>query len=87
MLDDFRDLMQSLGVAQSAANFACPKCGARSFAVLHGCPMEVECLKCGMVAPYSVAVGYAENRGEPLARSRKGGLGATAEYSATPKGE
>jgi hypothetical protein len=34
--------------------------------VLHGHAMEVECLKCGTVAPFSVAVGHAENPGEPM---------------------
>ena len=49
-----RELMHSLGVAHSASDFACPKCNSRSFVVLHGHPMEVECLKCGTVAPFSV---------------------------------
>ena len=49
--------MHSLGVAESTAAFACPKCSARSFSVLQGYPMEVECLRCGTVAPFSVAVG------------------------------
>jgi hypothetical protein len=52
---DYRDLMHSLGVVQSATDFACPKCGARSFMVLRACPMEVECLKCNTVALFSVA--------------------------------
>jgi NAD-dependent SIR2 family protein deacetylase len=46
-------------------DFICPKCAGRSFMVLHGEPMKVECLKCGKVAPFSVAVGPAEYSGEP----------------------
>jgi hypothetical protein len=49
--------MQSLGVAHSATDFACPKCGARSFMVLHAHPMEGECLKCGTAALFTVAAG------------------------------
>ena len=51
---DYQDLMQSLGVARSATDFCCPKCSARSFMVLRACPMEVECLKCATVAPFSI---------------------------------
>ena len=51
---DHRALMHSLGVAESASDFGCPQCNSRSFAVLHGHPMEVECLKCGTVARFSV---------------------------------
>ena len=36
-------------------DFACIKCGCRSFAVLQGEPKEVQCLKCGKKAPLSVA--------------------------------
>jgi predicted RNA-binding Zn-ribbon protein involved in translation (DUF1610 family) len=53
---DYRDLMHSLGVAESASDFGCPKCSSRSFIVLHGHPMEVECLNCGTVAPFSVTL-------------------------------
>jgi uncharacterized Zn finger protein len=38
-------------------DFVCPKCASRSFMVLHDEPMQVECLKCGTVAPFSTAVG------------------------------
>jgi len=48
-----RELMNSLGVAQAANDFGCPGCESRSFAVLHARPMEVECLRCGTVAPFS----------------------------------
>ena len=41
-------------------DFVCSKCGSRSFTVLHGDPMEVKCLSCGKVAPFSVAVGSAK---------------------------
>jgi transcription elongation factor Elf1 len=35
--------------------FACPKCGSQSFMVIPGSdPVEVECLKCEMVSPFSV---------------------------------
>ena len=30
-------------------DFVCPKCGSRSFMVVPGEPMQVECLKCGTV--------------------------------------
>lgn len=63
-IHDHRELLQSFGVAQSSTDFACPKCSARSFAVLHGLPMEVECLKCGTVAPFSVAASYVETAAE-----------------------
>jgi Zn finger protein HypA/HybF involved in hydrogenase expression len=34
--------------------FVCPKCGTRSFMVVSGSdPMQVECLKCGSVAPFA----------------------------------
>src|SRR5215813_4414661 len=56
---DYRDLMQSLGVARSATDFCCPKCSARSFMVLRACPMEVECLKCGTVAPFSIRAAHS----------------------------
>ena len=51
---DYRELMQSLGVARSATDFCCPKCESRSFMVLRAGPMEVECLKCGTVALFSI---------------------------------
>src|SRR5215470_2613274 len=57
---DYRELMHSLGVAESTTTFACPKCSARSFVVLQEYPMEVECLRCGTVAPFSVAVGHLD---------------------------
>jgi len=35
--------------------FACPNCGSRSFMIVPGSdPMEVECLKCETVSPFSV---------------------------------
>ena len=35
--------------------FMCPKCGARSFSVIPGViPMQVECLKCGTMAPFNL---------------------------------
>src|SRR5882724_5703047 len=46
-------------------DFICPKCGSRSFMVLHGEPLQVECLKCGTVAPFSAAVGPAEDISQP----------------------
>jgi hypothetical protein len=52
--NDYRELMQSLGVARSATDFCCPTCESRSFMVLRACPMDVECLKCGTVAPFSI---------------------------------
>jgi len=55
---DYRDLMQSLGVARSATDFCCPKCEARSFMVLRACPMEVECLRCCTVAHFSIRAAY-----------------------------
>jgi len=65
---DYRELMQSLGVARSATDFCCPKCESRSFMVLRAGPMEVECLKCGTVAPFSIrAVDGAEADAEPEA--------------------
>ena len=51
---DYRELMQSLGVSRSATDFCCPKCESRSFMVLRAGPMEVECLKCGTVALFSI---------------------------------
>jgi hypothetical protein len=82
---DYRDLMHCLGVAESPAAFACPKCSARSFSVLQGYPMEVECLKCGTVAPFSVAVGYAEIPGEPPVWSlKRGPRAATDGLPSTP---
>jgi hypothetical protein len=59
-IHDYQTLMHSLGVAHSSTDFGCPKCSARSFVVLHGHPMEVECLKCHTVAPFSVAIDRAE---------------------------
>jgi len=82
-IDDYRDLVHSLGVAQSSTEFACPNCSARSFVVLHGHPMEVECLKCGTVAPFSVAVGYAGNPGGPPAWTQKDRPVATTDHRAT----
>ena len=42
--------------------FACPKCGLRSFMVIPGSdPMEVECLRCEAVSPFSVPT--TENSG------------------------
>ena len=46
-------------------DFICPNCASRSFMVLHGDPMEVKCLKCGKVAPFSVAVAPAHDVSEP----------------------
>jgi len=35
--------------------FACPKCGSQSFMVIPDSdPMEVECLRCEAVSPFSV---------------------------------
>ena len=45
-------------------HFVCSECRDRSFVVLHGDPMEVKCLKCGTVAPFSAAVGLAHEIGE-----------------------
>lgn len=42
-------------------DFICPKCGNRSFMVLHSDPMEVKCLRCEKVAPFSAAVGHAKS--------------------------
>jgi ribosomal protein S27AE len=81
-VDDYRDLVDSLGVAQSATEFACPNCSARSFVVLHVHPMEVECLKCGTVAPFSVTVGYAGNPGGPRAWTPNDRPAATTDYHA-----
>ena len=55
---DYRELMQSLGVTRSATDFCCPKCQARSFMVLRARPMEVECLQCGTVAPFSIRAAH-----------------------------
>jgi NAD-dependent SIR2 family protein deacetylase len=40
--------------------------------VLHGEPMQFECLKCGQVAPFSVAVGPAERTWNLPAKPPKG---------------
>ena len=61
--NDYRELMQSLGVARSATDFCCPACKSRSFMVLRACPMEVECLKCGTVAPFSIRAAYGADQG------------------------
>jgi len=71
---DYRDLMQSLGVARSATDFCCPKCEARSFMVLRACPMEVECLKCGTVAPFSIRAAYGADAAAGREAALDGGL-------------
>ena len=63
-------------------DFVCPTCGSRSFLVLHGEPMEVKCLKCGTVAPFSAAVGLADEIGET-----EGSLKPTKDDDSPPRVE
>lgn len=45
--------------------FACPKCDSQSFMVFPGSdPLEVECLKCEAVSPFSVPTAEMSEHGE-----------------------